>query len=86
MHRADPDAGPAPYTVIGMYFIVPRHIQENDCTHMAELGTGAAVLAYIVIDEWTMGRDGILPTRWFKLMVRVFKMEQHRKKGILRGI
>ena len=75
MLRADPHASPAPYAVIGVHLIMPAHVQENDRTHVAELGTGATMLAQIHVDQRAVGRDGILPVRLVEFLMGVVKME-----------
>jgi hypothetical protein len=77
MRRADADTGAASHALIGMNLIMSCHVQQHNGPHMTEFGTGAAVLAYIMIDQRSMGRNGVLPVRWLELMMRVFKMEQH---------
>jgi hypothetical protein len=77
MHRADADTGSASHTMVGMHFVMPRHVQQHDRSHVAELGTGTAMLADIEVDHWAVSRDGVLPVWPLELIMWVLKMEQH---------
>jgi hypothetical protein len=77
VRRADADTGAAPHAVIRMNRIMPCHVQQHDGPHVTKFGTGATMLAQIMIDERAVGRNRILPVRRLELVMRVLKMEQH---------